>query len=121
MKKIFSILLVALFALGMVSCSNSPKGVVKNFEKAIIKGDYDKAMSYTTLSEDMQKTFSGIMAEAAKKNADSQLKDFKILEVKEDGDKAVVKVEVTNKKGEKDTQEHNVVKKDGKWKIEVSK
>lgn len=124
MKKIFSILLVALFAMGLVSCGGSkPESVVDEYEQAIVKQDYKKALSLTTLSEEEQQGYLEMIASlSALTREEDQLQDFAILEVNEVSEtEAVVVVEETTKGGKTKTDEIQLVKVDGAWKVVAGK
>lgn len=124
MKKIFSILLVALFAMGLVSCGgNNATSVVNDYEEAIVKQDYKTALSLTTLSEEEQQGYLEMINSLSSLAKESdQLQEFNILEEKEISDtEAIVVVEETSKGGKTKNNEIEVVKVDGDWKVKVVK
>lgn len=135
MKKVFMSLCVLAMALMMVSCgsdSNTPSAVAEKYMKCAIDQDVEGLINLMYFGDDVTKeqkdAFVAIL-KASMKSEDNELgklkdevKDFKVLEEKIDGDKAVVKLEATNKDGEKDTQEVKMKKdKDGNWLIDAGK
>ena len=53
MKKLLLFISVITIALLLAACgSSSPKNVTDNYYKALQKGDYEKALSYTTVKDD---------------------------------------------------------------------
>jgi hypothetical protein len=122
MKKIIlSIAAIALLAITIVSCGSksSPKEVAVSFTKSLNSMDFEAAKKLGTPETgkmlDMLASFSSMMPDSLKeqaKNYKIEAKDEKI-----DGDKATVTV--TN--GEKGEEKLDLVKKDGKWLVNMSK
>lgn len=124
MKKVFlSILAVALMAITIVSCGgkNDPKEVAQNYLNALKSMDYEGAKKFSTPETgkmlDMLASFSGMMPDSLKEQA----KNIKITikEAKEEGDNCVVKFVSSDKPEAEETL--NMVKKDGKWLVNMSK
>lgn len=122
MKKIIlSMVAVAVMAITIVSCGSksSPKEVAVNFNKALNNLDFEGAKKLGTPETgkmlDMLSSFSSMMPDSLKEQA----KKYKVEAKDEviDGDKAVVTI--TN--GEKGEEKMNLVKKDGKWLVNMSK
>ena len=107
--------------LGMASCkSSSPSDTVTAYFKALQAGDYEKALSYTDISdqEEIQKQLEKF------KTFDIKVVDFEVLseKISDDGKNAVVEVKSSqtssfSSKPEENTKELKLVKVDGKWKI----
>lgn len=120
-KLLLSIAAFALTAVIMVSCAtkSDPKAVAENFTKALNNLDYETAKKYGTPETgkmlDMLASFSGMMPDSVKEQAKKNKVEVK--DVKEDGDKA--KVTVAN--GDKGEEVLDLVKKDGKWLVNMSK
>ena len=120
--------MVAVLAIGCTH--SSPKSVAKAYLKAIQKKDakkaadcfyYDKSQSKEDL-ELAHKTMENI-AEKAIKGIDEEggIESFKITNVEENGDKAVVKGTVKYGNGNEEEKNISTVKKDGKWYVDDSK
>ncbi len=113
---------VVAAALLMTSCgSSSPKDVTNNYYKAIQKGDFEKALSYTTVddNEEMKREIEKM------KGLDIKVPEYEIVseEISEDGETAVVEVKYKftssfNSDPEESTNNVKLVKRDGKWKIQ---
>ena len=116
------LLVVGLFLLVGLACnhSGSPKEVSQNFLNALTRMDYEGAKKFGTPETgkllDMLASFSSMMPDSIKnkgKNVKVEIKD-----VKENGDKCVV----TYRNSEKEEdQPLNLVKKDGKWMVNMTK
>ena len=121
MKKLVVVLCALVGVLGMASCkSSSPSDTVTAYFKALQAGDYEKALSYTDISdqEEIQKQLEKF------KTFDIKVVDFEILseKISDDGKNAVVEVKSSqtssfSSKPEENTKELKLVKVDGKWKI----
>lgn len=124
MKKLSVILcaLVAVFCLASCNSTSTPTGVVKAYHDALSSGDYEKAVTYTTLTS--QEDLDGY----AKKLKDFEYKvlSYEVLSetISEDGETAVVEVKRTttssmNKEPKESTDKVKLSKVDGKWKISI--
>lgn len=124
MKKLTVIIcaLVAVFCLASCNSTSTPKGVVKAYHEALSSGDYEKAVSYTALTDKEE-----IERYAAKfKGLDYKVLDYEILSetISEDGESAVVEVKRTttssmNEEPNTSTDKVKLSKVDGKWKINI--
>ena len=124
MKKLTVILctLVAVICLASCNSTSTPTGVVKAYHDALSSGNYEKAVSYTVLTD--QEDIDGY----AKKLKDCEYKvlSYEIISetISEDGESAVVEVKRTtsssiNKTPEESTDNVKLTKVDGKWKIRI--
>ena len=124
MKKLTVILcaLVAVFCLASCNSTSTPTGVVKAYHDALSSGNYDKAVTYTVLTD--QEDLDGY----AKKLKDFEYKvvNYEILSetISEDGESAVVEVKRTttssmNKEPKESTDKVKLSKVDGKWRINI--
>ena len=124
MKKLTVILcaLAAVFCLASCNSTSTPTGVVKAYHEALSSGNYEKAVSYTALTD--QEDLDGY----AKKLKDSEYKvlNYEIISetISEDGESAVVEVKRTtsssfNKEPKESTDKVKLSKVDGKWKINI--
>ena len=124
MKKLTVILcaLVAVFCLASCNSTSTPTGVVKAYHDALSSGKYEKAVTYTVLTD--QEYLDGY----AKKLKDCEYKvlSYEILSetISEDGESAVVEVKRTtsstlSKEPKESTDKVNLKKVDGKWKIRI--
>ena len=121
MKKLLTIMSVVIAALLMASCgSPSPKDVTNSYYKAIQKGDFEKALSYTTVedNEEIKKDIEKM------KGLEIKIPEYEIIseEISEDGQTAVVEVKYKftssfNSEPEETTKKVKLIKQDGKWKI----
>jgi len=121
MKKIALIVSAVLMVFAFSSCSKtSPKDVANDYYAALQKGDFEKALSYTDMtdSEEIQKNAQKMQGIAL------NISDYEILneEITEDGNSATVEVKYTytsvfNDNPEEKTNKLNLVKVDGKWVI----
>lgn len=120
---VLSLAAFAFVAFTLVSCGSKsdPKDVALNYLNALKKMDYDAAKKYGTPETgkmlDMLASFSGMVPDSVKNKA----KDVKvsIKEAKEEGDKCVVTFSSDDKP--EATETLNLVKKDGKWLVNMTK
>ncbi|MCR5413443.1 MAG: DUF4878 domain-containing protein [Kiritimatiellae bacterium] len=113
-KLIMHFLAVASVALLLAGC-NGPDDVAVRFYEKLADGKAQEAAELATGEA------SGLVA-AFGGGAAKELKgaSFKAVDTKIDGDKAKVKVEVT-KDGKTDTEEVDLVKENGEWKVVIDK
>ncbi|MBS1773573.1 MAG: DUF4878 domain-containing protein [Bacteroidetes bacterium] len=122
MKKLFVITLSAMFAITTLQgCrSNTPKAVAESFLNDFVHMNYDNAESIATpATKDLLHT----VKQLASTKPDSVWQNAKkinvtIVDVKEDGDKAVVTFTTSAEKGEKKL---NLIKQDDKWVVNLTK
>ncbi len=122
MKKLLLFISVITIALLLAACgSSSPKDVTDNYYKALQKGDYEKALSYTTVKDDDEE----IKKEVEKmKSLEMDIKDYEIVSetISEDGQTAEVEVKYNftssfNSEPKESTNTVKLEKLNGKWKI----
>ncbi|MCR4965340.1 MAG: DUF4878 domain-containing protein [Bacteroidales bacterium] len=123
MKKIIIIVCAVIAACCFASCgAPTPSDTVNDYYKALQAGDYEKALSYTTLTdqEDIQKHVKKL------EGADLKISKYEVVSetISEDGETASVDVNCTSTsaysdKPEEDTNTLKLVKVDGKWKIKA--
>ncbi len=130
MKQSLKITFVAVLSLFMAtacSVTSSPRSTAKHFYKAIEKGDFDKALSFTTLEADadaeiyhaiMQKVNTSIQEKGG-------IKKIEIL--REEGDAEAEEVEeltivtqITFNDGSSQEEYCDLVQRDGKWAVDVN-
>lgn len=123
MKKIQTILAIAVMALVMASCggakSTAPSKTVVKYYELMQKGDYTAAIDCIALQDETAKAqlvsiMESKVPAAIKENGGYKGLEVISEEVAEDGQSANVKVKVLY--GNKDTEEDlKLVNKDGKW------
>lgn len=131
MKKVILGFAVIMLAVVAVSCSksSSPKDVVTTYLQAMKNKDYEKAADcfyFEGTKEEVKEAKAQLvdLIEKGGKGVEEKggIKSFKINSVDENGDKAVVKGEITYGNGEVDDDEEIETKKvDGKWYIDMDK
>ena len=136
MKKLLSIVAVALLTFAFISCSNSnsPEGVATKAMKCLSEKDYEgyvnlmyfkkKAEKKEEMTPEAKQQLVALLQEKAGKKIEKQggLKEFKVGEPVIDGDKAKVPVEVTYGDGSTKTEEVKVIKTpEGKWMLDSGK
>ena len=124
MKKLTVILcaLVAVFGLASCNSTSTPTGVVKAYHDALSSGNYQKAVTYTVLTD--KEDIDGYAAKL--KDYEYKVLNYEILSetISEDGESAVVEVKRTtssslSKDPKESTDKVNLTKVDGKWKIRI--
>ena len=127
MKKFALILSTVILAVAFCACgsSSSPKAVVNDYYKALKDGDFEKALTYTTI-EDKE-----IQSQVEKLNGlKFQVYEYEILNevIDKENNTATVQVKyryntilngTDSTDGEEVVKDIELVKKDGKWKIEA--
>jgi hypothetical protein len=120
MKRILPFILVCGILLSLCSCSNnSPKAVAEKFLLSVAKADLEEAkkVSDSTTRELLdQANYLNMVPDSVK--AEGRKLTVTILDVKENGDKAVVTYK-TSKLDEK--QLLTLVKINGKWLVQLDK
>lgn len=128
MKHTLQIIFVAIVSLSLAtacSVTSSPRSTAKHFYKSIEKGDFDKALSYTTLEAEadaeiyhaiMQKVSTSIQEKGG-------IKKIEIL--REEGDEedlehTTVVAQITFNDGSSQEEYCDLIRQDGKWAIDVS-
>ena len=109
MKHLLRIIIV-VFLLSAAGCAadRSPRTLTKSFHKAIANGDYDKALAYTTLDENIDlELYHAIMDKVGKSiEAKGGVKKIEITEeqIAEDGASAVVITTISYADGSEDQE-----------------
>lgn len=130
MKKILSILSIALVAVMFVSCSkNSPEGVVTQYYALVQEGQYEEAIDLLYfkkgLSDKDKQQLVTMFREKGTKEYDKKggIADVVIDNVQmEEGDEsAQVNYTVKYGDGSAKSEKNRVVKVDGQWKLDSGK
>ena len=131
MKKVllgFAVILLAVVAVSCSSKSNSPKDVAETFIQAMKSKNYEKAADcfyYEGTKDEIKADRAQVVAFMEKAGQsmekDGDIKSYKINSIDEDGDKAVVKGEITYGNGEVDDDEIKTIKVDDKWYVDLDK
>ena len=131
MKKVLLGFAVIMLAVVVVSCSsksNSPKDVAETFIQAMKSKNYEKAADcfyYEGTKDEIKADRAQVVAFMEKAGQsmekDGGIKSYKINSIDEDGDKAVVKGEITYGNGEVDDDEIKTIKVDDKWYVDLDK
>lgn len=130
MKKIISILSLALVALAFVSCSsNSPEGVVQAYFGHVQKGQYEEAIDLLYfkkgLSEKDKEQLVNMFREKGTKEYDKKGGISSVVidnvQMQEDGNAALVNYTIKYGDGSAKSDKNKVVKVDGKWLLDSGK
>lgn len=128
MKQILHIIIIAtvsLFLATACSVTSSPRSTAKHFYKSIEKGDFDKALSFTTLEAEadaeiyhaiMQKVNTSIQEKGG-------IKKIEILREKgdeEDLEHTTVVTLITFNDGSSQEEFCDLIQRDGKWAVDVN-
>lgn len=128
MKQILHIIIIAIVSLFLAtacSVTSSPRSTAKHFYKSIEKGDFDKALSFTTLEAEadaeiyhaiMQKVNTSIQEKGG-------IKKIEIL--REEGDEedlehTTVVTLITFNDGSSQEEFCDLIQRDGKWAVDVN-
>ena len=130
MKKILSVLSLALVALAFVSCNNnSPEAVVQEYVADLQAGKYEEALDLfyfkKELTDSDKQQYVSMMKdkwgkEMEKKGGITGV-DITDVAVAEDGNTATVKYVLKYGDGSTKDQDSKLFKVDGKWKMESGK
>lgn len=130
MKKLFSILFVALTLLGISSCtSNGPEDSIREYFEIMKSGEYEKIPDLMHFkNEPTVEQKQGITALFRDKVAkqiekDGGLDSYRIenVDMAEDNQSATVKYTITYGNGKTKTDTAKLVNEDGKWKFDLGK
>ena len=133
LKKMMGFMFLAVAMMTLSACGDKPDEAGKaavEFIEAVASGDGDKAVSLMyfgdlekdPMAEQITGKFKMIVAEAGKKiKEQGGLGKVEVAKVEysEDKNKAVVTLKTVLKNGEEKTENQNMIKVDGKWKVEV--
>lgn len=120
------VVVIASVALISGGLGNSPEKVSEKFTKNLLKGKYTEALKYTTIESTLKgKEYSEFLAEAAKREAnfdikdtmDSTFVDAKLINSL--GSYAIVDITISEN-GKPSTEKVQLIKIDGKWKLDTS-
>ena len=132
MKKVISLLSIALMAIALVACSskkNTPEGVVDAYLKAMQQNDTRKALEMFHFSKELTSEefdeYVQMVDDKVKKQNEKKggIESWEIepAEMYEDGESAIVRYTVKYGDGSEDKDKQKVVKIDGKWMLESGK
>lgn len=130
MKKILSVLSLALVALAFVSCSkNSPEGVVEEYYSRIQKGQYEEAIDLLYFKNDLsdkdKERIATMIREKGGKENDKKGGISSVVidnvDLAEDGNSAVVNYTIKYGDGSAKSEKNKVVNVDGKWLLDSGK
>lgn len=130
MKKVLSILSLALVALAFVSCSkDSPEAVVEEYVSCIQKGQYEDAIDlfyFKDKTTDKQKQqYAAMLRDKLGKELDKKggISGVEItnVEMAEDGNSANVDYTLKYGDGSAKSEKTKVLKVDGKWMMDAGK
>ena len=130
MKKVLSILSLALVVLTFVSCSkNSPEGVIQQYVADIQAGQYEDAIDLfyfkKSLTDSQKQQYATMLRDKLGKELDKKGGisgvEIKNVEMAEDGESANVSYTIKYGDGSAKASTDKVVKVDGDWKLETNK
>lgn len=128
-----SMMAVAMFVMASCSSADTPGKALKQYMEAAKDGNYEKFVDGIAfedgLSNEKIKEQKQVWISLLKEKGDKEfekkggLKDIEIIseEIAEDGNSAVVKFKQTFGNGEVDEDTQAMVKKDGKWLMDINK
>ena len=125
MKRLFYHILVVV-AVALVGCTvgRTPRSSAKYFYQSIAAGEYDQALSMTTLAEDADpEIYYAIMDKVSRSIAQKGGGErIEIVEERmaEDEQTAVVRTLITYANAEQQEEVCDVVRVDDKWRVDVS-
>ena len=121
MKKLIVLFIAVVAIFCFSSCKKAtPSDTVKGYYEALMKGDFEKAMTYTDITdkEEIQQHIDKM------KGCNLKVSEYEILSetLADDGQSAVVAVKYTSSsswssKPSESNKTLDLVKKDGKWVI----
>lgn len=130
MKKVlyFGLFVMAL-VLATACTPDSPGAAAKKYSEYLKSGDYDKFVDGISFKEqetaDHKAALVSMLKEKASKEFDKKggIKDIEIIseEISEDGATAKVVLKQTYGNGESDEGNYDMVKENGKWKMDMNK
>lgn len=130
MKKILSVLSLALMTLAFVSCNqNTPEGVVTKYVTCIQEGQYEEAIDLfyfkNNLTDSDKQQYANLMRDKVGKEIDKKggLKGCEVTNVQmaEDGNSAKVDYTMKYGDGSAESKKADAVKVDGVWKLDTGK
>lgn len=130
MKKVLSILSLALVVLTFVSCSkNSPEGVIQQYVADIQAGQYEDAIDLfyfkKPLTDSQKQQYATMLRDKLGKELDKKggISGVEItnVEMAEDGNSANVDYTLKYVDGSAKSEKAKVLKVDGTWKMDAGK
>lgn len=130
MKNVLYFGLFVMALMLMTSCTPStPGAAAKKYSEYLKSGDYDKFVDGIAYKEEQTADQKVILEAMLKEKASEEfakkggIKDIEIIseEISEDGNTAKVVLKQTYGNGESDEGNYDMVKKDGKWKMDMNK
>ena len=132
MKKVISLLSIALMAIAFMACSskkNTPEGVVDSYLKALQQNDARKALEMFHFSkeltpEEFDQYVQMVDEKVTKQNEKKggiESWEIEPAEMAEDGESAIVRYTVKYGDGSENKDKQKVVKIDGKWMLDSGK
>lgn len=130
MKKILSILSLALVALAFVSCNkNTPEGVIEEYVSCMQKGQYEEALDLfyfkKALSDSDKQQYAALLRDKVGKEIDKKggITGVEItkVDVAEDGNSANAKYVLKYGDGSTKDETAKLLKVDGDWKMDSGK
>lgn len=123
-KSILKTVLLSCFLVLTACGGGEPEGATINFLESMYSGDFETAKKHATTDTKSMLTMMesfGAKDQFADKMGDADI-DFKVVDTKIDGDKAVCTVKMSSSKEDKDQDMPiNLVNKDGKWLVDMNK
>ena len=124
MKHLLRIIIVVfLLSAAGGAADRSPRTLTKSFYKAIANGDYDKALAYTTLDENIDLELYHAIMDKIGKSIESKggVKKIEITEeqIAEDGASTVVIATILYADGSEDKEYCDVILQGDKWVVDV--
>lgn len=114
---------VTLLLCSSCAVNRSPRTLAKHFYGSIANADYDKALSYTTIADDVDVELYHAIMEKVSRSIESKggVDKIEVVEeqIAEDGQRAVVKLQISYKNGEVADEYCDVVCQDEKWIVDV--
>ena len=117
--KIITFAIIAIFALQACKTTNDPEDVTRKFMNHLMAGEYAKAGEYGTEStKQMMQMFEALESLGGEGMAEDEVKPEKIKDIECDvtGEEAVCRFQEDG-----ETAEVHLVKKDGKWLVDMKK
>lgn len=130
MKKILSILSIALVALAFVSCNkNTPEGVIEEYVACMQKGQYEEALNLfyfkKALTDNDRQQYASLLRDKVGKEIDKKggITGVEItkMDVAEDGNTANAEYVLKYGDGSTKDEKAKLLKVDGDWKMDSGK
>lgn len=123
MKKRIICITVFLLAILLAGCSVGPRVVVQNFFQAVDNGNIDEAMGYLSTSTIQSlgygKWQAALIEGSQQMAAQGGLRSINIVNETINGDIAQITFRITMGDGSEETNNVDLVKEDGNWKIRI--